>query len=138
MADQVQIPIVRLKRAIEVLRVADEREHFLFPIRRLNRDYALGIFHSRSEFLTRLWQLRPRRISEVSFGLGQYDLERVFAAFMPGAAPAKMATPAAPHTPSPRAQTQRRRRMPARWPPSYPPAVAILATLPPAHPAVSG
>jgi NTE family protein len=49
------------------------------------RDYALGIFHNRSEFLARLWQLRPRRISEITFGVGQYDLERVFAAFMPGA-----------------------------------------------------
>ena len=48
------------------------------------RDYALRVFHSRSEFLARLWQLRPRRISEINFGFGQYDLERVLAAFMPG------------------------------------------------------
>src|SRR5205085_355425 len=46
------------------------------------------------------------------------------------AAGAKMATPAAPHTPSPRAQSQRRRRIPARWPAPYPRNVAVLATLP--------
>jgi NTE family protein len=47
------------------------------------RDYTLSVFHSRSEFLARLWQLRPRRISEINFGFGQYDLERLLAAFMP-------------------------------------------------------
>src|ERR1043165_3764428 len=31
------------------------------------RDYVLGVFHSRSEFLARLWKLRPRRLSEVAF-----------------------------------------------------------------------
>jgi NTE family protein len=48
------------------------------------RDYALSVFHRRSEVLTRLWQVRPRRFSEISFGFGQFDLERVLAAFMPG------------------------------------------------------
>src|SRR5262249_18582917 len=40
-------------------------------------------FRSRSEFLTRLWQLRPRRLSEITFGFGQYDLERALVAFLP-------------------------------------------------------
>jgi NTE family protein len=48
------------------------------------RDHALSVFHSRSEFLARLWKLRPRRFSEVTFGFGQYDLERILNAFMPG------------------------------------------------------
>jgi NTE family protein len=47
------------------------------------RDYALGIFHSRAEFLARLWQLRPRRLSEITLGFGQYDLERALATFLP-------------------------------------------------------
>jgi NTE family protein len=51
------------------------------------RDYTLRVFHSRSEFLARLWRLRPRRLSEVAFGVGQYDLERVLAAFMPAGFP---------------------------------------------------
>src|ERR1700722_6577960 len=28
------------------------------------RKYTLEVFHSRAEFLARLWQLRPRRLSE--------------------------------------------------------------------------
>jgi NTE family protein len=47
------------------------------------RDYALGVFLSRAEFLARLWQLRPRRLSEIAFGFGQYDLERALATFLP-------------------------------------------------------
>lgn len=48
------------------------------------REYAVSVFHNRSAFLARLWQLRPRRLSEIAFGFGQYDLERLLAAFMPG------------------------------------------------------
>jgi NTE family protein len=47
------------------------------------REHTLGIFRSRSEFLARLWQLRPRRLSEITFGFGQYDLERALATFLP-------------------------------------------------------
>jgi NTE family protein len=47
------------------------------------REHTLGIFRSRSEFLARLWQLRPRRLSEITFGFGQYDLERALEAFLP-------------------------------------------------------
>jgi NTE family protein len=47
------------------------------------REHTLGLFRSHSEFLARLWQLRPRRLREVAFGFGQYDLERVLAAFLP-------------------------------------------------------
>ena len=47
------------------------------------REHTLGLFRSRSEFLARLWQLRPRRLREITFGFGQYDLERALAAFLP-------------------------------------------------------
>ena len=47
------------------------------------RRYAIGVFRQRSEFLARLWRLRPRRISEVSFGLGQFDLTKTLRAFLP-------------------------------------------------------
>jgi len=47
------------------------------------RHYAINLFRKRSDFLARLWQLRPRKISEVSLGLGQFDLTKTLRAFMP-------------------------------------------------------
>ena len=55
------------------------------------RRYAIGLFRQRSEFLARLWRLRPRRISEVSLGLGQFDLTKALRAFMPPFLPADFA-----------------------------------------------
>jgi NTE family protein len=60
------------------------------------RDHTLGMFRRRSEFLARLWQLRPRRLSEIGFGIGQYDLERVLAAFVPARLGADFAALAIP------------------------------------------
>jgi NTE family protein len=51
------------------------------------RAYALDVFHNRPAFLNRLWQLRPRRLSEIAFGIGPYDLERVLRAFLPATLP---------------------------------------------------
>jgi NTE family protein len=53
--------------------------------------YATGIFRNRSDFFGRLWQLRPRRLSEISFGIGQLDLERVLSAFLPDVLPDEFA-----------------------------------------------
>ena len=47
------------------------------------RRYTIGLFRQRGEFLGRLWRLRPRRISEVSLGLGQFDLVKALRAFLP-------------------------------------------------------
>lgn len=47
------------------------------------RGFAINLFRRRSDFLGRLWQLRPRRISEVSLGLGQFDLQKTLRAFLP-------------------------------------------------------
>lgn len=51
------------------------------------RVYATDVFRSHAAFLGRLWQSRPRRIRDVSIGVGQYDLERVLAAFLPPGLP---------------------------------------------------
>jgi NTE family protein len=60
------------------------------------RRYAVGLFENRSEFLARLWGLRPRRLSELSQGLGTYDLERVLRAFLPPGLPPDLAGLAIP------------------------------------------
>ncbi|MBN8996761.1 MAG: patatin-like phospholipase family protein [Rhizobiales bacterium] len=54
-------------------------------------DYVAGIFRTRSEFLARLWQLRPRRFNEIAFGFGQLNLERALDIFMPEGMPATFA-----------------------------------------------
>ncbi len=56
------------------------------------RAHSTGLFRTRSEFLGRLWAIRPRRFSEIPFGLvGQYDLERVLRVFMPVGLPGDFA-----------------------------------------------
>lgn len=50
-------------------------------------DYVAGIFRTRSEVLARLWQLRPRRLNEIAFGIGQLNLERALEIFMPEGMP---------------------------------------------------
>jgi len=52
------------------------------------RAYATGVFGNRSQFLSRLWNVRPRRLKDVEIGIGQYDLERVLKAFLPETLPA--------------------------------------------------
>jgi NTE family protein len=49
--------------------------------------YIAELFRTRSEVLTRLWQLRPRRFNEFAFGFGQLNLERALAIFMPKGMP---------------------------------------------------
>ncbi|MCP4381103.1 MAG: patatin-like phospholipase family protein [Hyphomicrobiales bacterium] len=51
------------------------------------RTYATGLFQNRARFVGHLWQLRPRRVKEISIGFGQYDLERVLDAFLPPGLP---------------------------------------------------
>jgi len=51
------------------------------------RAYATGVFGNRSQFLSRLWNVRPRRLKDVEIGIGQYDLERVLKAFLPETLP---------------------------------------------------
>jgi NTE family protein len=49
--------------------------------------YIVDLFRTRADVLTRLWQLRPRRLNEVAFGFGQLNLERALAIFMPDGMP---------------------------------------------------
>jgi len=49
--------------------------------------YATGVFGNRSQFVSRLWNVRPRRLQDVEIGIGQYDLERVLKAFLPESLP---------------------------------------------------
>ena len=51
------------------------------------RAYATGVFGNRAQFLSRLWNVRPRRLKDVEIGIGQYDLERVLKAFLPDTLP---------------------------------------------------
>ncbi|HET7718244.1 MAG TPA: patatin-like phospholipase family protein [Bauldia sp.] len=60
------------------------------------RAYAINLFRRRSVFLARLWRLRPRKISEVSLGLGQFDLTKALRAFMPPVLPEDIAGLAVP------------------------------------------
>lgn len=62
------------------------------------RDFAAGLFRRRTDYLARLWQLRPRRIAEVSLGLGQFDLVKALRAFMPPFLPARIEDLALPFT----------------------------------------
>ena len=54
------------------------------------RAYATGLFRRRGDAFRRLWQLRPRRLGEVSLGLGQYDLVKVLRTFMPPGLPERI------------------------------------------------
>ncbi len=47
------------------------------------RRYAQGLFRRRSDVLARLWQLRPRRLGELSLGLGHFDPVKALRSFMP-------------------------------------------------------
>ncbi len=47
------------------------------------RAHVGDLFRTRSDFLSRIWQLRPRRLNEFVFGVGQLDLERALTIFMP-------------------------------------------------------
>lgn len=49
--------------------------------------YIIDLFRTRSDVLGRLWQLRPRRLTEFAFGLGQLNLERALEIFMPKGMP---------------------------------------------------
>jgi NTE family protein len=62
------------------------------------RSYSINLFRKRSDFLARLWQLRPRKISEISLGLGQYDLVKALRAFMPPFLPEDITGLALPFT----------------------------------------
>jgi len=62
------------------------------------RGFAINLFKRRSDFLGRLWQLRPRRISEVSLGLGQFDLQKTLRAFLPPFLPETVEGLAVPFT----------------------------------------
>ncbi|ACP24216.1 putative patatin family protein [Sinorhizobium fredii NGR234] len=56
------------------------------------RDYTLATVGNRGEVLNRLWQLRPNSLSEAvssGFRFGQFNIERVLKAFLPGAIPAR-------------------------------------------------
>ncbi|WP_421722782.1 patatin-like phospholipase family protein [Bauldia sp.] len=54
------------------------------------RHYVTDLLSDRSRFISRLWQLRPRAIREISIGLGQSDLERVLESFLPDNVPEAM------------------------------------------------
>lgn len=62
------------------------------------RGFAINLFRRRSDFLGRLWQLRPRKISEVSLGLGQFDLQKTLRAFLPPFLPETVEDLAVPFT----------------------------------------
>lgn len=62
------------------------------------RAHIVNLFRTRSDFLSRIWQLRPRRLNEFVFGLGQLDLERALAIFMPKPMPADFAGLSIPFT----------------------------------------
>ena len=55
------------------------------------RDYAITVFANRSDVLTRVWRLRPKRvkdlITETTAALGQFDAERVIDSFLPERVP---------------------------------------------------
>ncbi|MCB1486085.1 MAG: patatin-like phospholipase family protein [Bauldia sp.] len=51
------------------------------------RRHAIDVFRSRSKFLGRLWQMRPRQLDEIAIGIGQYDLERALGIFLPEGLP---------------------------------------------------
>jgi NTE family protein len=62
------------------------------------RRYAAGLFRRRSDVLARLWQLRPRRLGELSLGLGHFDLVKVLRNFMPPFLPERIEELATPLT----------------------------------------
>jgi NTE family protein len=62
------------------------------------RDYSIELFARRKGFVGRLWQLRPRKITEVSLGLGQFDLVKALRAFMPPFIPERVEEIATPFT----------------------------------------
>ncbi|MCB1499625.1 MAG: patatin-like phospholipase family protein [Bauldia sp.] len=62
------------------------------------RRYAIDMFARRKDVLGRLWRLRPRKIAEVSLGLGQFDLVKALRAFMPPFMPERVEEVATPFT----------------------------------------
>ena len=62
------------------------------------RDFSGGLFRTGSDYLRGLWQLRPRRLSEVSLGIGHYDLMKVLRTFMPPFLPERVEDLAIPFT----------------------------------------
>ncbi len=54
------------------------------------RDYALATLGRRSEIVSRVWRLRPSRVGGVmagGFRVGQFNIERILAAFLPDTIP---------------------------------------------------
>jgi len=55
------------------------------------REFSLATLGRRSELVSRVWRLRPSRVGEVLGGgglrLGQFNIERILAAFLPDTIP---------------------------------------------------
>jgi NTE family protein len=51
------------------------------------REHTLAAIGHPSRIMNRLWSLRPTRLSEVGFRVGQFNLERVLKAFLPDRLP---------------------------------------------------
>lgn len=51
------------------------------------REHTLAAIGHPSRIMNRLWSLRPMRLSEVGFRVGQFNLERVLKAFLPDRLP---------------------------------------------------
>jgi len=62
------------------------------------RRYSVDMFARRKDVLGRLWRLRPRKITEISLGLGQFDLVKALRAFMPPFMPERVEAVATPFT----------------------------------------
>ncbi|MBN9022955.1 MAG: patatin-like phospholipase family protein, partial [Rhizobiales bacterium] len=54
------------------------------------RAYAASLFRGRGAALAALWRLRPRRVGEISLGIGQYDLVRALGMLLPPGLPERI------------------------------------------------
>jgi len=52
------------------------------------RDFTLSTVGRPREVMNRIWSMRPTRLSDVGFRIGQYNLERILKAFLPDVLPA--------------------------------------------------
>lgn len=56
------------------------------------RDYTIATLGRRAELVSRVWRLRPSKVGDVlagGFRLGQFNIERILAAFLPEIIPAR-------------------------------------------------
>ncbi|MCR9138083.1 MAG: patatin-like phospholipase family protein [Alphaproteobacteria bacterium] len=56
------------------------------------RDYTMATLGRRAELVSRVWRLRPSKVGDVlsgGFRLGQFNIERILAAFLPEIIPAR-------------------------------------------------